>query len=100
MENLSVAENLLPLVEAVEQATGRRLHLSSTIRWSTRGSAGIRLKTQVLGGRRFTTILWVRQYIEAVTIAKNGASVMMATPKQQDLAAKKSAKKLAERLAR
>ena len=100
MENLSNAETLLPLVEAVEQVTGRRLHLCTPFRWSTTGSAGIRLQTKGLGSRRLTTVLWVRQYIEAVTIAKNGSSVMMATPKQQDSAAKKSAKKLAERLSR
>lgn len=100
MEKTTIAENLLPLVEAVERATGLRPHLSTTIRWSTRGSAGIRLQTQVVGSRRFTTVPWVQQYIHAVTEAKNGSSVMMATPRQQEQAAKKSAKKLADRLSR
>jgi len=100
MENLSNAETLLPLVEAVEQVTGRRLHLCTPFRWSTTGSAGIRLQTKVLGSRRLTTVLWVQQFIDAVTVAKNGDPTPTATPKQQDQSAKKSAKKLAERLSR
>ncbi len=92
-------ENLLPLAEAVYQATGQRPHLSTCIRWSTRGSVGIRLRTKVLGSRRLTTVEWVSEYIAAVTEAKNASMVTMATPRARVQAANKSAKKLAERLA-
>jgi len=96
--NCDPVEKLLPLVEAVTLVTGLRPHLSTVIRWGSRGSSGVKLQTQYVGAKRYTTLEWVRTYVEAVTVAKNGSSVMMATPKQQDQAAKKSAKKLAERL--
>jgi len=93
-------ENLLPLVEAVHLATGLRPHLSTPIRWGLRGSSGVKLQTKLVGGRRYTTVLWVQQFVEAVNQVKNCDPTPMATPKQQDSAAKKSAKKLAERLSR
>jgi len=93
-------ENLLPLVEAVTRVTGLRPHLSSVIRWGSRGSKGVHLQTKVVGGRRYTTTDWVLEFVENVNQVKNGDPTPMATPKQQDSAAKKSAKKLAERLSR
>jgi len=92
--------NLLPLVEAVHQATGLRPHLSTVIRWGSRGSSGVKLQTQYVGAKRYTTLEWVRTYVEAVNQIKNGTPTPTATPKQQDTAAKKSAKRLAERLSR
>ena len=91
---------LLPLVEAVFQATGLRPHLSTVIRWGSRGSSGVRLQTQFVGGKRYTTIDWVRQYVDSVTKIKNGCLPEIQSPRQQDQSAKKSAKKLADRLSR
>jgi len=56
------------------------------------------MRAQVLGSRRLTTVEWVIEYIAAVTQAKNGSMVTMAAPRAQVQAAKKSAKKLADRL--
>ena len=93
-------EKLLPLVEAVQLATGLRPHLTTVIRWCSRGSSGVRLRTQCVGGKRFTTVLWVKEYTDKVTQVKNGCLPVMQSPRQQEQAAKKSAKKLADRLSR
>ena len=91
--------NLLPLVQAVEQVTGVRVHLSTVLRWCKKGCKGIRLESRVLGGRRFTWPGAVEQYMNATTLAKGGVvAPPQATPRQQDLAAVRSAKKLEERL--
>jgi len=94
-------ESLLPLVDAVEQATGRRPHLSTCLRWCTRGSRGVRLESRVLGGRRLTSVPAVIRYMDATTNASVGGMVKpIATPRQQDVAAQRDAKKLASRLAK
>jgi hypothetical protein len=97
-----MSATLLPLVQAVEQATGRRPHLSTVIRWTTKGSSGVKLESLVLGGRRFTTVENVLSYLRDVTAIKTSVvdSVPMPTPRQAERAAIKSAKKLAERLSK
>jgi len=67
-------ENLFSLVDAVEKATGRRPHLSTVLRWASRGSEGIRLDTVLLGGRRLTSPEAVRRFAIAVTLAKDGGT--------------------------
>lgn len=95
-------EQLRPLCEAVHAATGTKPHLSTVLRWATRGNAdGIRLETRILGGRRLTSVESVLRYIDATTEARDGkATEPMQTPKQSERAAEKSAKKLADRLAK
>ena len=53
---------LYPLVSAIEAVTGRRVHLSTALRWSQR-KRGARLNTVMLGGRRCCTLLDVRNFI-------------------------------------
>lgn len=96
-------EKLKPLCEAVHAATGTKPHLSTVIRWSTRGTAdGIRLETQILGGRRLTSVEAVLRYMAATTEARDGrvAQHPSATASQQERSAERSAKKLKERLGR
>ncbi len=94
-------ESLLPLCEAVEQATGRRPHLSTCLRWCTRGSRGIRLESRVLGGRRLTSVPAVMRYMAATTEASVGGMVATTqTPHERDQSAKRAAKQLAARLAK
>jgi hypothetical protein len=58
--------DLLPLTTAVKQVCGRCPHKSTLIRWATKGTRrGGRLQTWTLGGRRFTTLDAVRQFVEA-----------------------------------
>lgn len=99
MKSTDENEKLFPLVEAVEQETGIRPHLSTALRWSTRGSRGIKLETWILGGRRLTSREAVRRYIDASTQARDGHAVVPdPTPRQSDRAAVRAARQLAERL--
>lgn len=93
-------EKLFPLVDAVEMKTGRRPHLSTCLRWATRGSRGIRLETVILGGRRLASLEAVQRYIDATTAARERRSPMadVSTPRQQTAAAERAAKELAGRL--
>jgi hypothetical protein len=56
-------ENYLPLVSAVEKVTGHRPHLSTVLRWCTKGARGRKLASAVIGGRRMTTVAAVRDFI-------------------------------------
>lgn len=66
---MTAREEMLPLTTAVEIVTGRRVHLSTALRWAQRGCRGVRLQTWVLGGRRLTTQAAVREFIAARTDA-------------------------------
>ena len=91
-------EKLMPLVDAVQAATGRRPHLSTVWRWCTRGARGIRLECRVLGGRRYTSPDAVARWMELTTIARDGESAPVTTPRQRQQAADRAAKQLAKRL--
>ena len=93
-----IDEKLMPLVDAVDRATGRRPHLSTVLRWCTKGSGGVRLESRILGGRRLTSVDAVLRYIEASTFARDGQTAPVTTPRQQTLAANRAAKKLAARV--
>lgn len=91
---------LLNLSDAFEKKTGRRPNPCTTWRWSTKGCKGIKLQVVFMGGTRLTTEEWVSEFIDAVSrvnMAKHEVAPMQ-TPRQQEIAAKKSAKKLAKRL--
>ncbi len=89
----------LPLVEAVERATGRRVHLSTALRWCQRGSRGIRLSSRVLGGRRLTTVDSVKAYMESVTaVSAGGVAPPAETPAQATKRASQAAAELEKRL--
>jgi len=95
-------ETLFPLCAAVHAATGTKPHLSTVLRWATRGTAdGIHLESRMVGGRRLTSKEAVLRFIDKTTEARDGSSSKpMATPRQSESSAAKSAKKLAARLAR
>jgi len=87
-------ETLYPLTQAVEKATGRKPHLSTVIRWTTRGSAGIRLESVMLGGRRLTSEDAVLRFTEAVTRAKAATVDPIVSPQRRDCEAERSAERL------
>jgi hypothetical protein len=92
-------EKLLPLVDAVEQATGQRPHLSTALRWATRGSKGIRLESVFLGGRRLTSEGAVHRFTRRCTEQATGCDdIVVVPPAQADRDADRAAKKLAELL--
>lgn len=88
-------EKLFPLVKAVEEATGRRVHLSTVLRWTQRGSKGVRLESRVLGGRRLTSVEAVRRFMNATTQAAEPVEIVIPT-KAREKAKEKAAKRLAE----
>lgn len=57
------------------------------------------MESRVLGGRRLTSVAAVHRYMDATTAASVGGMVEATeTPRQQELAANRKAKQLAERL--
>jgi hypothetical protein len=87
-------EKLFPLVKAVEDATGRRVHLSTVLRWAQRGSRGVRLESRVLGGRRLTSVESVHRFMESTTRASEPVEVVIPSrgrEREKDRAAKRLA---------
>lgn len=83
---------LLPLNDAVEAAIGHRPHISTVIRWATKGVRGKVLASTLVGGRRMTTVNAVRDFVE-VTPGKSPA-IEAETLKQSTKQAEKDAAKL------
>lgn len=65
---------LLPLVDAVEAATGRRPHPRTVLRWALKGINGVRLETVIFGGRRLCSAESVKCFVVATTEAKDGTA--------------------------
>lgn len=78
---------LLPLVTAVENVSGRRVALSTALRWATTGIAGVRLETWRLGGRRCTRASAVRAFIASTTAASDPSIQSPPCPNRRDTAA-------------
>jgi Protein of unknown function (DUF1580) len=90
-------EKLLPLVDAVEAATGQRPHLSTVLRWCQRGCHGVRLESRVLGAKRLTSPEAVLRFSDNCQAVRDGATPpQIETPKQATTRAKRSADKLAK----
>lgn len=89
-------DKLMPLVPAVEEATGHRPHLSTVLRWATNGRRGVRLQTWLVGGRRMTRPSAVNEFVEKLSEWEPVCDIP--TPRQAERAAERSAKKLRERL--
>lgn len=43
---------------------GRRVHVSTVTRWSSRGVAGAVLRTERIGRTRYTTGKWLREFFD------------------------------------
>ncbi len=82
-------ERHLTLSQAAAALPGRP-HLSTLHRWRLRGVRGIRLETCLIGGRRFTTDQWLRDFIEA-TSQTNTVDVLTSQPSRTRQAAIRSA---------
>lgn len=50
----------------VQKILNRKIHLNTVHRWCLSGVRGHRLRSQIVGGRRFTTAAWVREFIAAL----------------------------------
>ena len=60
----------VPLVQAVEQVTGYRPHIQTCRRWVKRGVHGIRLEAKFIGGKYYTTLEAVRDFVDATTASR------------------------------
>lgn len=54
----------LPLVKAVREATGTSPHLSTILRWCTKGARGRTLAHVLVGGRKMTTVEDVLAFVQ------------------------------------
>jgi len=63
-------ENHLPIVQAVEKATGKRPHIQTVRRWIKKGVRGIRLEASFVNGQYLTSTSAVKEYIAATTEAR------------------------------
>jgi hypothetical protein len=70
--------NLFSLAEAASLLPGK-LHVSTLHRWRLRGVRGIKLKTVMIGGRRFVAKSALEEFIAATTAAKEKEPSMSAT---------------------
>lgn len=94
---MQATDPLLPLVDAVQAATGRRPHLSTVLRWCQRPNRhGIRLRSRVVGGRRLTTVAAVLQYIDATTEAADSPVLSDNTNRQRYAAHEQALRNLDE----
>ncbi|WP_145290500.1 DUF1580 domain-containing protein [Pirellulimonas nuda] len=73
MLHVAPGEPLLPVPEAVEQATGRRPSSASCHRWRLRGIAGIPLPTLKFAGRRVCSRDAVLRWLYATNAAMGEA---------------------------
>ncbi len=58
---------LIPLSEIpgfLPLKNGKKIHLASIYRWTTKGLHGVRLKSVLLGGRQCTKFVWVEEFTE------------------------------------
>ena len=64
-------EKLIDIIQAVEAETGRRVHRSTVIRWIKRGVKGVSLESRRVGGRYLTSVAWVRNFVESLSLNAN-----------------------------
>ena len=70
----SAQEKPLPLVVAIEKATGFRPHISTALRWcNSTNRFGVRLESWRVNNRHMTSIEAVHRYNERTTAAANAA---------------------------
>ncbi len=82
------ADEYLSLSQAARELPGRP-HVSTLHRWRLRGVRGARLRTCLVGGRRFTTRDWLEEFIEA-TSQSGGGSHSPRTNRLRDAAIKRA----------
>lgn len=87
-------ETPMPLVKAIEAATGYRPHLSTALRWCQRENRnGVRLESWMLGGRRVTSVEAVHRFNQANTDAVDGVNRLPVSTTRQAAKAHADAKR-------
>lgn len=57
--------NLMPICNAIEQASGQRVSPPTATRWAMKGCGGVILRSVLLGKKRLCTVEWVNEFIAA-----------------------------------
>ncbi len=76
------AVEYLSLSQATRELPGRP-HVSTLHRWRLSGVRGVKLRTCLVGGRRFTTRDWLAEFIDATSQAGGGGLSPQTTRKRQ-----------------
>ncbi len=56
---------LMPICQAIEEATGQRISPPTATRWAMQGCGGVVLKSVKLGKKRLSRVEWVNDFIAA-----------------------------------
>jgi len=64
----------IPLAKAGAIIPGNP-HPSTLFRWALKGCRGVRLRTYLCGSRRFTTEVFIQQFLDASTAAAEGRTI-------------------------
>ena len=97
-----VAKEGLTLSEAAALIPGRkqgkRVYVNTVWRWCKKGvKNGIRLKSVLVGGQRYTTRRWLQEFIEAMSQASGEGEVpppAIRTPRQRQTASERAIEEL------
>lgn len=74
MTTLSNEEKVFSLAKATKRVANHP-HLSTLWRWATKGCRGIRLKTTLIGGQRYTTDEYLEQFFAAINAKSDGEPI-------------------------
>ncbi len=70
-------EKLLPIVKAVEAATGIRPRSATIIRWIINGVRGVKLQAQSVGHKWYCSAEDVRRFVDAQGVASGATASAM-----------------------
>ena len=91
----SVFWNLVSMRQAREELPGRP-SASTLNRWITIGVKGVRLRTVMVGGRRFVSRDDLDAFIAGTTAAANGESKTVRTPRKRERDIQRAERELAQ----
>ena len=79
LDSLLDGEPLIPVLDAIEEVLGKRVHPATAHRWRLRGVGGVKLITIKAAGMRMTTVRAVREFFAATTAAADGEQANLST---------------------
>lgn len=79
-------DDSVPISEVPRHVPGRRRPHKSTIhRWWTRGVKGVKLKTCMIAGRRYTQLAWLDEFLTTLNEAAGGAPLVTHNAAQRNV---------------
>lgn len=87
-------QSMIPINEAPRHLpaglNGKPVNAATIFRWRTRGVGGVKLEGRKIGGRWFTSVAWIREFIEATTAGAAPATVGQIAREAANTSARKS----------